>query len=65
MLIIMSLLVRGPFYSLILVMLLFFFINFRKLFWKTIYVTSFIAIIIIASGLHVKLLELTLLEGYL
>ena len=59
MLIIMSLFTgsRGPFYSLILVMLLFFFINFRKLFWKTLYVTSFIAIIMIASGLHVKLLE--------
>ena len=48
---------RGPFYSLLLVMLLYFFINFRKLFWKSIIVLSLITPAVLISGIHTKLSE--------
>lgn len=48
---------RGPFYSLLLVMLLYFFINFRKLFWKSTIVFSLITAAVLISGFHTKLSE--------
>ena len=48
---------RGPFYSLFLVTILYFFINFRKVFWKTIIAISLISSLIIVSGIYTKLSE--------
>ena len=48
---------RGPFFSLFIVMFIYLFINFKKIFWKSVFVLSLLVSIILISGLYKKMSE--------
>jgi len=48
---------RGPFLSLFIIMVIYLFINFKKIFWKSVFVISLLVSIVLISGLHTKMSE--------